>query len=195
MPTEQRLRRLRSVLERRQDDVTVVLDNVHDAHNASAVLRSADGFGIGRVALLYTEHPTPAISAGVSGYTRKWMTIDQYDDTASCVAALRARGEQIVATHVEPGARSHLEIDWTHPVAVVLGNEHEGCTPAMRAAADATVAIPMQGMAQSFNVSVAGAIILAELFRQRAKRGMYQPEWNTTKETLYRSWLARETLA
>ncbi len=50
-------------------------------------------------------------------------------------------------------------------------------------------------MAQSFNVSVAGAIILAELFRQRAKQGMYQPEWNTTKETLYRSWLARETLA
>ena len=195
MPTEQRLRRLRAVLERRQDDVTVVLDNVHDAHNASAVLRSADGFGIGRVALLYTEHPTPAISKGVSGYTRKWMTIEQYGDTASCVAAVRARGEQIVATHVEPGAHSHLEIDWTGPVALVLGNEHEGCTPAMRAAADATVAIPMQGMAQSFNVSVAGAIILAELFRQRAKQGMYQPEWNTTKETLYRSWLARETLA
>ena len=63
----------------------------------------------------------------------------------------------------------------------------------MRAAADATVAIPMQGMAQSFNVSVAGAIILAELYRQRAEQGMYRPQWNEAKETLYRSWLARET--
>ena len=193
MPTEQRLRRLRNVLERRQDDVTVVLDNVHDAHNASAVLRSADGFGVGRVALLYTDHPTPTISKGVSGYTRKWMTIDHYGDAAACVSALRARGEQIIATHVEAGARSHLAIDWTRPVALVLGNEHEGCTPAMRAAADATVAIPMQGMAQSFNVSVAGAIIMAELYRQRAEQGMYRPQWNEAKERLYRSWLARET--
>lgn len=193
MPTPERLERLRSVLARRQDDVTVVLDNVHDAHNASAVLRSADGFGVGRIALLYKDHPMPALSKGVSGFTQKWMTIDGYDNVESCVAALRARGEQIVATHVQEDASSHLEVDWTCPVALVLGNEHEGCSPAVRAAADATVAIPMQGMAQSFNVSVAAAIILAELYRQRAEQSMYQPDWNSAKEALYRSWLARET--
>ena len=193
MPTPERMERLRSVLSRRQDDVTVVLDNVHDAHNASAVLRSADGFGVGRIALLYTEHPMPSLSKGVSGFTRKWMTIDRYDDVASCVAALRGRGDRIVATHVQEKASTHLAVDWTGPVALVLGNEHEGCSVEMRAAADATVAIPMQGMAQSFNVSVAAAIILAELYRQRAEQGMYQPDWNGAKEALYRSWLARET--
>ena len=193
MPTEERLQRLRSVLERRQDDVTVVLDNVHDAHNASAVLRSADGFGVGRIALLYTDQEMPELSKGVSGYTRKWMTLERYGDVESCLAALRGRGERVVATHVAPGSASHLAVDWTQPVALVLGNEHTGCTPAMQAAADETVSIPMLGMAQSFNVSVAAAIILAELYRQRAGQGMYQPEWNGTKEALYHSWLARET--
>ena len=193
MVTPERLQRLRGVLERRQDDVTVVLDNVHDAHNASAVLRSADGFGLGRIALLYTDQELPSLSKGVSGHTRKWMTLERYGDVASCVAALRGRGERIVATHVDAELMSHLGMDWTQPVALVLGNEHTGCTPEMRAAADATVSIPMRGMAQSFNVSVAAAIILAELSRQRAGQGMYEPQWNGAKEALYRSWLARET--
>jgi tRNA (guanosine-2'-O-)-methyltransferase len=194
MPTEQRLQRLRSVLARRQNDVTVVLDNIHDAHNASAILRSADGFGVGRIALLYTDQPLPSLSKGVSGFTRKWMTFENYDSHADCLAALRDRGEQIVATQLTTGAPSHLEIDWTQSVAIVLGNEHEGCTPAIQEAADATVTIPMQGMAQSFNVSVAASIILAELYRQRSGQGMYRPEWNGAKEALYRSWLARETV-
>ena len=159
MATPQRRERLRRVLARRQDNVTVVLDNVHDAHNASAVLRSADGFGVGRIALLYTDHPMPSLSKGVSGHTRKWMTIERYDDAEACLAALRARGERVVATHAAAGSPSYLALDWTGPVAIVLGNEHEGCSPAMRAAADTAVAIPMQGMAQSFNVSVAAAIV------------------------------------
>ena len=193
MPTSRRRQRLRHVLERRQDDVTVVLDNVHDAHNASAVLRSADGFGIGRIALLYTDNPMPVLPDGVSGFTRRWLQIDSYDDPPTCIGALRARGERIIATHLQEDTTSQLEVDWTGPVALILGNEHQGCTPEMRAAADATVAIPMLGMAQSFNVSVAGAIILAELYRQRAAHGMYQPKWNRVKEALYRSWLARES--
>lgn len=192
MPTARRRRRLRDVLERRQDDVIVVLDNIHDPHNASAVLRSADAFGVARIALLYTTQEMPELSKGVSGYTRKWMDIERYQDTEACIDALRAEGVRIIATNVQEDACSHLETDWTHPVALVLGNEHEGCSAEMRAAADATVAIPMVGMAQSFNVSVAGAIILAELYRQRAGAGMYRPEWNSAKEALYRSWLARE---
>ena len=192
MATPQRRERLRRVLARRQDDVTVVLDNVHDAHNASAVLRSADGFGVGRIALLYTDHPMPSLSKGVSGHTRKWMTIERYDAAEACLAALRVRGERVVVTHAAAGAPSHLSLDWTGPVAIVLGNEHEGCSPAMRAAADTAVAIPMQGMAQSFNVSVAAAIVLAELCRQRMQRGTYEEHWSASKEALYRQWLTRE---
>ena len=192
MPKPERLQRLRRVLARRQDDVTLVLDNVHDAHNASAVLRSADGFGVGRIVLLYMNRPIPRLSKGVSGHTRKWMQIDRYDDPEACLTALRARGERVVATHLATGAASHLAVDWTGPIAIVLGNEHEGCSPAMLAGADASVAIPMQGMAQSFNVSVAAAILLAELYRQRLARGGYQERWSDPKEALWEEWLARE---
>lgn len=192
MVSERRRKRMRAVLARRQLDLEVVLDNVHDAHNASAVVRTADGFGVGSVGLLYTDEAFPDVSAGVSGYARKWTTFHEYGSAAACVAACRARGMRVVATHLGRGARSYLDVDWTQPTAVAFGNEHRGCTPELIDAADATIRIPMQGMAESFNVSVAAAIVLAEAHRQRLAAGLYAPAWNDAKEAVWREWLARE---
>ena len=169
-----------------------MLDNIHDPHNASAILRSADSFGVGFVTLLYTHQEPPEISKGVSGYSHKWMTVEPFAEAAACVAALRGRGLRIISTHIDPSARSHTEIDWTQHCAIVLGNEHTGCSKEMLALSDERVFIPMQGMAQSFNVSVSAGILLAELWRQRDAAGMYAPQWSGGKEALFRAWVARD---
>ena len=192
MISDRRLARFRQILERRQLDLEVVLDNIYDAHNASAVVRTSDGFGVGAVNLLYTEEVFPDISKGVSGHVRKWTTFHDHTDAATCVETLHARGLEVVATRVDPAASSHLEIDWTQPIALALGNEQRGCTAELIAAADRAIAIPMQGMAQSFNVSVAAAVVLGEAFRQRQAAGRYAASWSDEKEAILRAWLERE---
>ena len=192
MTSERRLARFREVLERRQFDLEVVLDNVFDAHNASAVVRTADGFGVGAVDLLYTEEDFPDVSRGVSGYARKWTTFRRFASASALRDDLHARGLRLVATHVDVGATPHLEVDWTQPVAIALGNEQRGCTQELIDSADETVTIPMLGMAQSFNVSVAAAIVLGEAARQREAAGFYEPSWDETKEAILQEWTARE---
>jgi tRNA (guanosine-2'-O-)-methyltransferase len=190
--SERRLARFRAVLERRQLDLEVVIDNVFDAHNAAAIVRSADGFGVGAVGLLYTDETFPKISPGVSGYAGKWTTFHRYTEAQACIDEVHTRGLQLLATHVDDAATSYLEIDWTRPLAVAFGNEKRGCSPELLAAADGAVAIPMQGMAQSFNVSVAAAIILGEAARQRHVANRTAPAWNDEKEAIFQAWIARE---
>ena len=192
MPSERRLQRIREVLERRQEDLLVVLENVHDPHNASAVVRSCDAFGVGRVGLCYTHTVIPDISKGVAGHVPKWMEFEEYGSYEACTEALRGRGLRIYATQLGEGACDYLDVDWTEPSAIVLGNEHQGCAPELLALADATVMVPMQGMAQSLNVSVAGAVLLAEAARQRQASGRYAPRWSEAKEQMLQHWLQRE---
>ena len=190
MVTERRERRMREVLGRRWDDLAVVIENVHDAHNASAILRSCDAFGAGRVVLCYTDEEFPKISGGVAGKVQKWLEIEQSGSAAECVAGLRARGLRVYATCLDEDARDYVELDWRGPAAIVLGNEHRGCSEEMLGLADARVRIPMAGFAESLNVSVAAAVLLAEAARQR--RGMPLPAWTGEREALLESWLERE---
>lgn len=192
MPGERRIARIREVLERRQNDLSVVVENVWDPHNASAIVRSADGFAAGTVHLLYTVEEAPELSRGVSAYTDKWTNIERHDTTEDLVETLRARGQRIVATAIDDRTRDYLDIDWTQPIALVLGNEQRGCSPDILEAADDHVMIPMLGFAQSFNVSVAAAVILAEAARQRRAAGMFEPSWSDAKQRTLEYWLARE---
>lgn len=190
--TERRLRRMREVLERRQPGLAVVLENVHDRHNASAVIRSCDAFGVGAVHLLYTEEAFPRVADGVAGHARRWLDLERWDDRAACTAAMRERGIALYATAPGPGAVPHTEINWTKPSAIALGNENRGCSVELLAAADARVWVPMRGMVESLNVSVAAAIVLAEAARQREAAGMYEPRWDDERERTLGAWLARE---
>ena len=181
---------MREVLARRRDDLVVVLENVHDAHNASAVLRSCDAFGVGAVALCYTDEAFPEISSGVAAQVQKWLQIERYGSVAACVAALRARGLRIYATELGGEPIDYLEVDWAGPSAIVLGNEHRGCSEEMLAAADARVVIPMLGFVESLNVSVAAAVLLAEAARQRRDDAL--PPWTADKDAALTAWLERE---
>jgi tRNA (guanosine-2'-O-)-methyltransferase len=192
MPAERRVERMREVLEQRQEDLTVVIENVWDPHNASAIVRSADGFGASIVQMLYWIEKAPELSRAVSAYTNKWTFIEQHRMVAECVEAMHVRGLQVVATNVNESARGYLDFDWTQPTALVVGNEQRGVSPEMLALADEQVSIPMLGFAQSFNVSVAAAVILGEIARQRQAAGMYAASWSETKQTWFDYWLARD---
>lgn len=192
MATPEREARMRRVLERRQRDLHVVIENVRDPHNASAILRTADGMGFDRINLLYTTHDPPEISKKVSGHTRKWMVVRSFDETASCFETLRAEGLRIYATHLDETAMDYREVDWTQPSAVVFGNEHAGASAEVLEAADARVYMPMLGMTQSYNVSVSAAVLLAEVQRQRQAAGMYEPAWDEEREARLAAWIARD---
>lgn len=87
----------------------------------------------------------------------------------------------------------YLDVDWTRPSAIVVGNEGIGCSEDMRECADEWVVVPQQGMADSLNVSVAASILLGEAYRQRLQAGMYAPRWSEAKERTLRTWVARQT--
>jgi tRNA (guanosine-2'-O-)-methyltransferase len=171
--TPERRARLAGVLRRRQPDLTLVLANIHDPHNVSAIYRSCDASGVGRVHLYYTDTPFPVLGGRSSASARKWVESVRHADSANLLRALRAGNMQILATGFSEASVPLRHWDFTRPTAVMLGNEHRGVDRALRNLADGELHIPMYGMMQSFNVSVAAAIILAEAVRQREEAGMY----------------------
>jgi tRNA (guanosine-2'-O-)-methyltransferase len=172
--TERRRNRIEEVIDRRQPDLTVVLENVHDQHNASAVLRSCDAVGILRLALVYTlETPPTTFARRTSASAAKWIDVERFDSIEECYRTLRGRGFSIYATAMTESSSILYDIDFTSPVAVVFGNEMRGLSDEAIAQADATIEIPMVGMVRSLNISVACAVTLYEAFRQRRAAGMY----------------------
>lgn len=162
------------VLRQRQNDLTLVLANIHDPHNVSAIYRSCDAFGVAGVCLYYTHTPFPQLGEKSSASARKWVETEKFSDMAQLVQNLRSRKMQILATACSDEAVDFAACDFTVPTAIILGNEHAGLDAEVAAVADREIHIPMRGMIQSLNVSVAAAVILAEAARQRKMAGMYE---------------------
>lgn len=192
--TERRRRRMIEVLEQRQPDLTVVIENVHDPHNISAVLRSCDAVGIATVHLVYTVEERPKLSRVVSGGALRWLEIVDHPSIESCCDALRHQGFTIYATHIDENQLELFDLDLTQPSALVFGNEQRGVSPEAVAAADETIVIPMMGMVQSLNISVACAVTLYEALRQRRAADLYQQPKLAASEidTRLDGWLRRE---
>lgn len=171
--TPRRRARMREVLRQRQDDLTLVLANIHDPHNVSAIYRSCDAFGVSAVRLYYTQTPFPALGRKSSASARKWVESIRHNSAEDLVEDLAGRGMQILATSFSPSARPLRQWDFLRPTAIILGNEHSGVGAELLGAADGELYIPMRGMIQSLNVSVAAAVILAEASRQREEAGFY----------------------
>jgi tRNA (guanosine-2'-O-)-methyltransferase len=191
--TDDRKARVRQVLERRQKDLRLVLTNIHDPHNVSAILRSCDAFGVNEIDLFYTDTAFPNLGAKSSASARKWVARRRHTDAQAMVADLRARGFQLLSTGFSGTARPLTHWDLTRPTAILLGNEHRGVSPELEALVPDQIFIPMMGMVQSLNVSVAAAVILYEAFRQRNAAGMYDhPSFSAAEiEALEREWCAR----
>lgn len=173
--TTRRQERVRSVLERRQPDLTLILENVHDPHNVSAILRSCDAVGVLKVHVVYSvESPPPGVFARqTSASAAKWVDVVRHDSMDACVTELRDAGFQVLATALGQESRPLHSWDLTRRVALVVGNEMRGVSDEAMALADGLVEIPMVGMVQSLNVSVASAVCLYEALRQRLAAGAY----------------------
>lgn len=191
--TGRRIERIRQVLARRRKDFTLVLNNIHDPHNVSAILRSCDAFGVYGVHLYYTNERFPAPGRKSSASARKWVEIWRHQDADDLVSSLKAKDFAILSTGFDEGTLPLNEVDFTRPTAVVIGNEHRGVDPVLAGRLDGRIHIPMQGMVQSFNVSVAAAIILYEAWRQREAAGLFdEPEFTPDElEALIGEWCKR----
>jgi tRNA (guanosine-2'-O-)-methyltransferase len=167
-----RIDRVTQTVARRLPDLTVVLENIHDPHNVSAILRSCDAVGVLRAELLYTIEKFPRIGKKSSSSASKWVERRRHTSVEECYNTLRSEGFVIYATRLDPGARMLYDVDLAQKVAFVLGNEHRGVSDEAASLADACILIPMRGMIESLNVSVAAAVCLYESLRQRHQRGM-----------------------
>ncbi|MGG9972718.1 TrmH family RNA methyltransferase [Ferruginibacter sp. SUN002] len=172
--TPERTERLTTVLNKRQPDLTVVLENVFDPHNISAVMRTADAVGIQDIYILnHKIPPHRKFGARSSSSAAKWLTIHQFTDAEECFAALRKNYQKIYTTHLSTDAVGLHELNLTESVALVFGNEHTGVTDEIIAMADGNFIIPQVGIIKSLNISVACAVTLYEAFRQKNNAGHY----------------------
>lgn len=173
MPTEQRMARIRSVVARRQHGLVVVLQDIHDPHNAEAVFRSCDAFGVGEVHIVFEKEPPfnpHKVGKSTSSSANKWIDFHTYASITDCVEYLRTYGYQIVATVADPSATPLAGADLRgERMALLFGNEHTGLSTEARRLVDLEVTIPLVGMVRSLNLSVAAAICLYEATRQRER--------------------------
>ncbi|HEV2851685.1 MAG TPA: tRNA (guanosine(18)-2'-O)-methyltransferase TrmH [Thermoanaerobaculia bacterium] len=172
MSTPKRYHRLRAVLDRRQPDLTVLMEDVQVPRNLAAVLRSCDAAGVFEAHAVWPGGRLK-ISRPASGGNRKWLPVRKHRTLAEALAHLKDRGLRVLAAHPSPDAVPFREADFTLPTALLVGNEDNGLTLEALAGADAVVTIPMEGMGTSLNVSVAAALILFEAQRQRRTAGFY----------------------
>lgn len=175
--TPERIAKLTGVLVKRQPDLTVVLENVFDPHNISAVMRTCDAVGLQDIYILNTKIPRhKKWGARSSSSAAKWLTIHQFDNAEECFSSLRKRYSKILTTHLSSDAVDLYAINMTEPIALVFGNEHSGVSDEIRALADGNFIIPQMGIIQSLNISVACAVTLYEAFRQKSKAGHYNQQ-------------------
>ena len=169
----QRYQRILDTLARRQPDLTVVMENVHKTRNLGAVARTCDAVGIGRIHAIAPAHPPVRLGHKSASGTEKWLDVMHHTSAEGAFASLRATGFTIVAADVGPGTRDFRDIDYVRPTALVLGSELDGLSAESIAAADVRVRVPLVGMVESLNVSVAVGVILYEALRQRELGGCY----------------------
>ena len=172
--TPERTERLTNVLAKRQPGLTVVLENVSDPHNISAVMRTCDAVGVQDVYILNTKIGLHEMwSAKSSSSAAKWLTVHQFTNAEECFKALRKNFSKIYTTHLSTDAVDLYELNLTESVALVFGNEHSGVSDDIIGMADGNFLIPQVGIIKSLNISVACAVSLYEAYRQKKIAGHF----------------------
>ncbi|WP_438951376.1 tRNA (guanosine(18)-2'-O)-methyltransferase TrmH [Porticoccus sp.] len=171
--TPQRFEKIQQVLDRRQPDLTVITDQVNKGQNLSAIIRTCDAVGIHRVHAIYDAGNFRPHTGTAMG-SQKWVKTEVHRKITTPVEQLQRQGFQVLAAHFEEGAMDYRDVDYTRPTALLLGAEKRGVSAQALDRVDGCVVVPMMGMSESFNVSVACAIILAEAQRQRQVAGLYR---------------------
>ncbi|MFM9100432.1 MAG: tRNA (guanosine(18)-2'-O)-methyltransferase TrmH [Cyanobium sp.] len=166
-----RFERIKAVLDRRMGDLTVLLEHVEKPHNVSAILRSCDAVGVLEAHAVSLEGRLPTFNSTAQG-SQKWVALHRHGTAVAAIGSLRQQGFRLYGTHLGIDAVDYRQCDFTGPTAFVLGAEKWGLSGEVAALIDQAVVIPMRGMVQSLNVSVAAATLLFEALRQRQAAGL-----------------------
>ena len=183
-----RFERLKTVLNHRMADLTVLLEHVEKPHNLSAILRSCDAVGALEAHAVRLDGRPRTFNSTAQG-SQKWVRLNDHPDTETAIRCLKDRGFRLYGTHLGVTARDYRECDFTGPTAFVLGAEKWGLTDRARDLMDEALFIPMRGMVQSLNVSVATATLLFEALRQRQQAGLAPTQGEGLSPAHYRQLL------
>jgi tRNA (guanosine-2'-O-)-methyltransferase len=199
MSSEERLSRIDDILTRKQPTLQVMLENVHNSQNLSTIIRTSDAVGVLDIYYSSKENETLRIHKTITQGAHRWTHRHRVKDgdTVKFLKQKKKEGFQVVVTHLEECAVSFRDVDYTKPTLIVMGNEKEGVSSEIIAEATDVIVIPMQGMVQSLNVSVATALILYEAQRQLENTGLYDtPQISLeAREKIKSDWVYRDTIA
>lgn len=193
--TDQRRDRMNAVLDERTRYITVLLEDIYQPHNASAVLRTCDCYGIQDVHIVENRNAY-RLNPGVELGTAQWLTLHRYrsgqSNTGKAIKLLRKRGYRIIATTPHTGQRTpdNLDLD-AGPFVLMFGTEMEGLSAAALEQADEHLVIPMYGFVESFNISVSAAIILSRLCNRLRKSAVDYRLSHEERSEIYLEWLRR----
>ncbi|MCR4417296.1 MAG: RNA methyltransferase [Ignavibacteria bacterium] len=191
--TEERIKKITDVLNQKQPHLTVVLENIHDPHNVSAILRTCDAVGVLEVHLLYTTEQFPEISKASSVSANKWMKLKKHSSYEEFYQKMKSEGFLIAASHLDKYSYLYDELDYTKPIALIFGNEHRGVSDELLKYCDLTFKIPMHGMIQSLNVSVAAAVTLYWAESVLRRSGFYNKRQldELTFKQIFEEWIQK----
>jgi len=195
--TPERATKINKVLEKRQNDLTVIIENVTDPHNIAAVMRTCDAVGISEIFVLNTKiNNHKRFGTRSSSSAQKWMHTHQFTDMQECLSVVRKKYNRIYATHLGEESKSIYEMNFTEPIALVFGNEKRGVSDEIRALCDGNFIIPQVGMISSLNISVACAVTIYEAFRQKDVQNHYEKRKLTPseKDSLFDYWDIKENI-
>lgn len=184
--TADRFQKIERVVSARAYNHVVVLENIYDRGNASAVMRSAEGFGFGQCHVIELGEKFKESQRTTAG-ADKWVEVKKWKSTLDCVKELKSQGKQIVVTHLDSTSKNIAEVDFTKPSAIVLGNEKDGVSKEMIAAADHRVILPMVGFVQSYNISVAGALCFYHIYMDRLRRQGFHGDLTENQKTILKA--------
>jgi tRNA (guanosine-2'-O-)-methyltransferase len=160
--------RIKKVMEQRRSDFALILENLTEDQNISAILRTAESFGVGLVCIIYSDKK-PHLSKNISSGASKWLKIEYFTDIKECIKRVKGEGFKVIGALVDPKAQVLWEEKFSGKVAILVGNEASGMSLEAQGLVDQNIYLPMSGLTESLNVSVSAAIFLYEVIRQKDK--------------------------
>ncbi len=190
--TPDRIAKIERAAALTQNDLTVILENVHDPHNIGAVLRTCESVGIREIYVIYNQPGRNVeqqyVGVNSASGSKKWVKVHFFEDVENCLSEVRKNYAHIYGTYLNTHAVSLYDLDLILPTALVFGNEKDGISDQLFSKLDGNFIIPQYGLVQSLNISVACAVSLFEASRQRMIAGKYDDKFNPGNERHIRNF-------
>lgn len=191
--TPERQQKIEKVLQERCFDCCVVLENIYDRGNASAVMRSQEAFGFAQTHIIEMGEKFKESQRTTAG-ADKWLEVTKWKNTTDCVKQLKQQGYKIAVTYLDASSKPIEQVDFSKPTALVMGNEKEGISKDMLQLADEKVILPMVGFVQSYNISVAAALCFYQMYLDRVKRLGRSGDLNEQQKMILKAQYTLRTL-